>query len=167
MVSMVTGCKQIWWYFCGITQRHWKMLEIGGTICAQRNALWHAPSELDVEPDALRSLFNLGHICTQVPLVRLEYQAGVGTTTRYDACRSPWYTSVITRRFSHLSRPCRLFLTLLHSTMALYWLYYTLPWLYIALLDSTTLYHASTWLYSTWLYLTLTLLYPTGSTWLY
>ena len=43
-------------------------------------------------------------------------------------------------------------------------LYYTLPWLSLALLDSSTVYHGSTWLYLTLLRSTMALL---GSTWVY
>ena len=41
-----------------------------------------------------------------------------------------------------------LYLALLDSTH----LYYTLPWLYFAQLEPTTLYHGSTWLYLTLLH---------------
>ena len=44
------------------------------------------------------------------------------------------------------------------------WVYYTLPLVYVALLDSTTLYHCSTWLYMTLLHPTMSLL---GSTTFY
>ena len=53
--------------------------------------------------------------------------------------------------------PC-LYLALLDSTQ----IYYSLPWLYLALLDPSTLYHGSTWLHLTLLHSTTALLSSTG-----
>ena len=52
-------------------------------------------------------------------------------------------------------------MALLHpNTRTLPWLYYTLPWLHVAQLDSTTLYHGSTWQHVTLLHCAMTLLDP-------
>ena len=127
-------------------------------------------------------------MCGNFHIMNIDVPAGVGTPPLDKQLLRHFNMALLDSTTSY--HGCTwLYLTLLHSTMALLrstwlyycntvpslyhilpWLYCTLPWVYLALLGSTTLYHGYTTFYrgSIWLYLTLhdSISFHNSSTWL-